>query len=158
MRQRSRRDPQIPPHSRTCEPARPRPRRAAAALAVALLTAAAVPALAAGAAHAAGGSAAPPTALTAGTATLTRLPLGESDLNATLTGDGVPIAGQKITFTDTTGEFLCGATTDNAGRAACSTSPGLLDSVGVLLGGYTATFAGSTYYLPSCAHGDTALL
>jgi YVTN family beta-propeller protein len=99
-----------------------------------------------------------PTHLSAGTAQLTLLPLGEANLNATLTSNGTPVAGQTITFTDDNGEFLCHATTNARGHAACNTSPGLLDSVGVLLGGYQATFAGSTYYLPSCAHGDTALL
>jgi YVTN family beta-propeller protein len=99
-----------------------------------------------------------PTTLHAGTAQLTLLPLGEANLNATLTTNGTPVAGQTITFTDNNGEFLCSAKTDAHGHAACNTAPGLLDSVSVLLGGYRASFAGSTYYLPSCAHGDTALL
>ena len=99
-----------------------------------------------------------PTALSAGTAYLTLLPLGESNLNATLTSNGAPVSGQTIRFTDTSGEYLCSATTDEHGRASCNTAPGLLDSVGVLLGGYKATFAGSRSYLPSWAHGNTALL
>ncbi|MFD0631765.1 hypothetical protein ACFQ9X_09130 [Catenulispora yoronensis] len=68
------------------------------------------------------------------------------------------MVNQTISFTDVNGYPLCSAKTDLSGHAACSTSPGLLDSVGVLLSGYKATFAGNRSYLPSSAHGNTALL
>jgi YVTN family beta-propeller protein len=98
------------------------------------------------------------TALSAGTAYLTLLPLGEGGLNATLTAGGAPLAGQTITFTDVNGWPLCHATTNAKGRAVCDTAPGLLDTVGVLLSGYRASYAGNQNYLPSSAHGNTALL
>jgi hypothetical protein len=99
-----------------------------------------------------------PTTLTAGTGHLSLLPLGATGLNATLTSNGTPLAGQTIVFTADDGTRLCQAVTNASGHAACNAVPPILTTVAVLLGGYEATFAGSIYYKPSSAHGSLALL
>jgi YVTN family beta-propeller protein len=99
-----------------------------------------------------------PTTLTAGNGHLSLLPLGVTGLNATLTSNGTPLAGQTIAFTANDGTPLCQAVTNASGYATCNAVPPILTTVGVLLGGYQATFAGSVYDKPSSAHGSLRLL
>jgi YVTN family beta-propeller protein len=99
-----------------------------------------------------------PTTLTAGPGHLSLLPLGVTGLNATLTSNGTPLAGQTIDFTATGGTPLCQAVTNASGYATCNAIPPILATVSVLLGGYNATFAGTVYYKPSSAHGPLQLL
>jgi YVTN family beta-propeller protein len=99
-----------------------------------------------------------PTTLTAGAAHLSLLPLGVTGLNATLSSNGTPLAGQTIVFTANDGTPLCRAVTNASGHATCNAVPPILATVTVLLGGYQATFAGSVYYKPSAAHGSFQLL
>lgn len=99
-----------------------------------------------------------PTTLTAGNGHLSLLPLGVTGLNATLTSNGTPVAGQTIAFTADDGTPLCQAVTDANGHASCNAVPPILTTVGVLLGGYQASFAGNIYLKSSSAHGSLELL
>ena len=99
-----------------------------------------------------------PTTLTAGPGHLSLLPLGVTGLNATLTSNGTPLAGQTIAFTADDGTPLCHAVTNASGVATCDAVPPILTTVGVLLGGYQATFAGSVFFKPSSAHGTLKVL
>jgi len=99
-----------------------------------------------------------PTALRAGTATLSVLPLGVAGLKATLTSSGTPLPGQTIAFTATDGTPLCTAVTGADGRATCNSAPGLPTTLGVLCKGYTATLAATRDYVGATAHGATRLL
>ncbi len=74
-------------------------------------------------------------------------------LGATLkTATGFPLAGKTVQFS-VHGTAVCSATTDLHGDAACGgLIPGALISVLGL--GYDATFAGTTFDLPSTAHGN----
>ncbi|WP_328296445.1 carbohydrate-binding module family 14 protein [Streptomyces sp. NBC_00435] len=83
------------------------------------------------------------TAVKAGTAQLSVLPLGVSNLNATVTWDGLAVPNALVTFTSASGKVLCTAHTDYSGRAACDAG-GLLSTVDQLLRGYTATYTGNT--------------
>ena len=73
-------------------------------------------------------------------------------LGATLkTATGFPLPGKTVQFS-VHGSPVCSATTDLRGDAACGLIPGAL--VSVLGLGYDARFAGTTFALPSSAHGN----
>ncbi|MFD3872829.1 chitin binding peritrophin-A domain-containing protein [Streptomyces sp. NPDC058623] len=88
------------------------------------------------------------TALTAGQAHLSVLPLGVSNLNATLTysvgSSTSPVMNAPIYFTSQNGTHLCIGWTNGLGHASCNAS-GLLGTVDQLLRGYTATYGGNGY-------------
>lgn len=78
-------------------------------------------------------------------------------LSATLTTDkGIAVPGQTVMFS-AGATAVCSAVTDSDGRAACA---GIVDGVApsVLSLGYTATFAGSSPYLPSSSSGPLAVI
>jgi Bacterial Ig-like domain (group 3) len=68
----------------------------------------------------------------------------------TRTVTGAPISGEAITFTAGT-TMVCSATTNNAEGIARCGERSLLPAV--LNHGYTATYAGTSLYAPSTAHG-----
>lgn len=72
---------------------------------------------------------------------------------ATLTRswDATPIAGRSITFTTTSGQPICTATTDSQGRAACRGTLHLPTVAGL---GYRADFTGDGSYTSSTAVGS----
>ena len=98
-----------------------------------------------------------PTTLTAEKATLSAA-LGLTAVSATLTSNGSPLAGQTITFTASDGTPICTAVTNAEGRASCTSASPLPVAIPILLGGYTATFAGTEQYMPSTAQGPIELL
>lgn len=69
-------------------------------------------------------------------------------VSATLTANGVGLAGETITFT-AGGQTICTATTDAAGNARCGVLAGVIPVI--LRGGYQAAFAGDPAYKPSSA-------
>lgn len=78
-------------------------------------------------------------------------------LSATLTSNGVPVAGQTVTFVANAGSHpvLCTATTDVHGVASCSSGlTGLTETI--LSGGVEAIYAGSASYQGS--NGTAGLL
>ncbi|MFD3760866.1 carbohydrate-binding module family 14 protein [Streptomyces sp. NPDC058622] len=83
-----------------------------------------------------------PTTVKAGTAKLSVLPLGVSNLNATVTTNGWGLYNALVTFTSASGKVLCTARTDIFGQASCDAG-GLLSTVDQLLRGYTATYTGN---------------
>ncbi|MFD3701306.1 carbohydrate-binding module family 14 protein [Streptomyces sp. NPDC058646] len=103
------------------------------------------------------------TAAKAGTAKLSVLPLGVTDLNADITYNdlsfgvtGLPYA--KVTFTSAAGKTLCTATADLQGHATCDAG-GLLSTVDQLLRGYTgADRDGDSLITGSTAKGTIVLL
>lgn len=104
------------------------------------------------------------TTLTAGGATVSLLPLGVQNLNATLTySAGTPVMNGTITFISKNGRVLCSATTDGNGHASCDAS-GLLSTVDELLRGYTAIYSGNAAagspatFSSSTGHGTVSLL
>src|SRR5262249_25678914 len=97
------------------------------------------------------------TALKAAPVITIKLPLRITilSLGARLTrqDDGAPIAGQPVAMKAGTGTLVCSATTDTEGYARC-TAP-LPSVVALALNlGYSATYAGSTNYVPSSANGS----
>ncbi|MHB8681847.1 MAG: Ig-like domain-containing protein [Acidimicrobiales bacterium] len=95
-----------------------------------------------------------PTALAAQAAILQTSPVGLNlyTLNATLTSQGKGVAGQKVAMS-AGGSPLCSAVTNSAGLASCSiltNATGILSTV--TASGYTATFGGTTDWLPSTAN------
>ncbi|WP_051862856.1 carbohydrate-binding module family 14 protein [Streptomyces ochraceiscleroticus] len=98
-----------------------------------------------------------PTRLSAGTATLRLVPPGLRNLNATVTwGGGQPVPLGTVDFTTTTGQRLCTAETDFAGRTSCDVSGRL--PVQELLNGYTATYRGHQPLKSSTGHGTVRVL
>jgi hypothetical protein len=83
----------------------------------------------------------------------------ETGLSAQLTSGGKAVAGQTVTFSTADGTVLCHAQTDAQGWASCSASPLTLPrrDLGLLLEGFTASFAGTDQYKPSQTHGLTVL-
>lgn len=78
--------------------------------------------------------------------------VGLTHLSATLTSDGSPVQGMKITFADGA-LHLCTAQTNTLGVASCA--PSLLGEIVVLLTNeYSASFAGNSQYLSSTASTD----
>lgn len=69
-------------------------------------------------------------------------------VSATLTANGVGLAGETITFT-AGGQTICTATTDAGGNARCGALAGAIQVI--LGGGYQAAFAGDPAYRPSSA-------
>jgi hypothetical protein len=98
-----------------------------------------------------------PTTLTAEKATLSTA-LSLSAVSATLTSNGSPVAGQTITFTASDGTPICSSVTNAEGQASCTSASPLPAAIPILLGGYTATFAGTGQYMPSTGHGSIELL
>ncbi|KAA2262267.1 hypothetical protein F0L68_13360 [Solihabitans fulvus] len=76
------------------------------------------------------------------------------NLNATLTGDGAPIAGQTVAFVMTDRTLLCTAVTDSNGYAACDSSLYLPQAQRLIAEGFLAEFWGSADYLPTADLGS----
>ena len=74
--------------------------------------------------------------------------LGQVTAKLTRSDTGAPVAGETIVFS-TGSTRLCSATTNTAGVATCSPSPG--NALTALLRGYQANFAGDSNYLSAGA-------
>ena len=86
-------------------------------------------------------------------------PLDQTGLDPTarltLSGIGAPLAGETVTFS-IGGSTVCSGRTDADGVATCpagATATVLRALLKGMFGGFTATYAGSSAYLPSSAHG-----
>lgn len=66
--------------------------------------------------------------------------------------NGAPVAGQTVVFMVGTAR-VCSAVSGADGTAVCASALPLVTAGGSSLGGFTATFAGSTNYQGSSAHG-----
>ncbi|MFD8998408.1 carbohydrate-binding module family 14 protein [Streptomyces abikoensis] len=94
------------------------------------------------------------TSLKAGTAKLTRTPLGVKGLNAKVTYDGGRyLPGASVTFATLDGTTLCTARTSLLGTASCDVDGISMTAADQLLRGYTTTYDGISTLAGSMGRG-----